>query len=424
MGKLTKKESTLKKYGSGKYIYIYIYYKLGKNAIRINTGNEFKKSYMNSDLTYNTKMPNFARLNFETKKIKNKVDSYIFHIFLNKRKEISQQECVDFIEGKTVFFDKSAQKRADQNKPLLVYYEEFLSYKTKELNNRPSIKDYRSLKNALVDFEVHTNQQLAFKDIDKSFFVDFRYFLTIPHGRDALSRGNLNDNTINKRISSFKTFLSYIETEREVYSFKKSIYDFRTDRYENDVVALNKDELKEIKELEISEEHWGKLRDILIFNCYVGLRYADLRKMQVNNIIQDEDGDYFIEMETQKTRIKVLIPLQKTSLEILKRYDFELNVPTSQYFNREIKNLLEKYDLLGEAIEKKRRQIRAVQVTYIPKRKLISSHTCRRTFITLAIGENVPLNAIMMATGHQRIQTVKKYMKLNTDKEAFKRIDQ
>ncbi len=423
MGKLTKKESVLKVYQSGKYSYIYIYYKLGKNAIRINTGNQYVKSYMNTDYTYNSKMPDYARLNFETKRLKNKVDSYIWHIHKNRRKVISQKECLDFVDGKMVIFEEEYKKRADASKPLLSYYEEFYAYKVKELNNRPSVKDYLSLQNALYDFEQHYGRELTFKDIDKTFFIEFRYYLTIPHSKESKTRGNLNDNTINKRISSFKTFMKYIEEERDLFSFKKKLYDFKTDTYENDVVALTKDELKQLNDLKIAEKHWNKLRDIFIFNCFVGLRYADLRKMTSANIIKDDEGDWCIEMETQKGQVQVLIPLQKTPLEILQKYNFELNAPSSQYFNRDIKNLLEKYEMLTEPVEKKRKQIRAVQTNSTPKWKLVSSHTCRRTFITLAIGENVPLNAIMKATGHKKIQTVKKYMQLKTDKKAFKKID-
>lgn len=57
------------------------------------------------------------------------------------------------------------------------------------------------------------------------------------------------------------------------------------------------------------------------------------------------------------------------------------------------------------------------------KRKQISSHTCRRTFITLAMNSKVPLTNIMVASGHKKLQTLNKYTKIDQNKKAFKAID-
>jgi integrase len=47
----------------------------------------------------------------------------------------------------------------------------------------------------------------------------------------------------------------------------------------------------------------------------------------------------------------------------------------------------------------------------IPKFKLISSHTGRRTFITNSILAGIPLPIIQGITGHKKLSTVQKYIK-------------
>ena len=85
--------------------------------------------------------------------------------------------------------------------------------------------------------------------------------------------------------------------------------------------------------------------------------------------------------------------------------------------------MLEVNNLFPEPITKVRRVNKNNQDKVYLKRELISSHTCRRTFITLGISSLIPINTLMLSTGHKQIQTLQKYMKKVQDKESFKRID-
>jgi integrase len=57
------------------------------------------------------------------------------------------------------------------------------------------------------------------------------------------------------------------------------------------------------------------------------------------------------------------------------------------------------------------------------KRDLISSHTCRRTFITLNIKSLVDYSTIVKMTGHTSIATLNKYVEKSLDIEKIKNID-
>ena len=58
---------------------------------------------------------------------------------------------------------------------------------------------------------------------------------------------------------------------------------------------------------------------------------------------------------------------------------------------------------------KKRNRIIEVSV---PKYKRISSHTGRRTYITLALEQGVRLDILMKTTGHKKFDTMNKYTKI------------
>ena len=410
-----KTNSELKVFKSGEYEYIYVYYKSGSCLLRINTHHKYIKTYMKADLYYNKLMPEYEKLNDDTKILKSKVDDYLKWNLKNGA-PMCQADCLLFIKGNFKISNKP------EKLTLLEYYSNFYSFKQKELNHKPSQKDYQTLQSALTDYQKKIKNILSLDSINSlDFMVDFRKFLSDSHV-DSTTKGNLNDNTINKRFSCLKTFMRYIES-KEIYTFKRPVMEFKTAKYDNDIIALSKEEIQQLIDIKTDNEAWQKIIDLFIFNCFCGLRYSDLIKLKQTNFIQDEDGDYYIIQENKKTGIKVQISLQQTSLDILKKYDFKLPFVCSQYFNRMIKDILKKFELFSDIVVKKNRSLKTNKDYEIMKRKLICSHTGRRTFITLAVNSNVPLNSIMLASGHSKLATVKRYMKLQPNKEAFKAID-
>jgi len=376
---------------------------------------------MKTDLYYTKAMEGSVKLNKNTKELKEKVDEYI-RFKLQTNSPINQKECLSYMKYEYYGLTSKSVINESQLVTLLGYYKVFYSFKQRELNHKPSVKDYQTLQNALTDYQTYRKNILNFDIINSlDFMIDFRKFLSLTHV-GYKTTGNLNDNTINKRFSCLKTFMRYIES-KELYTFKRPVMEFKTVKYDNDIIALSKDEIQKIIDIKTDNEAWQKIIDLFVFNCFCGLRYSDLIKLKLTNFMKDEVGDYYIIQENKKTGIKVHISLQLTSLNILKKYDFKLPVVCSQYFNRMIKDILEKYDLFSDIVVKKNRSLKVNKDYDTMKRKLICSHTGRRTFITLSANNNVPLNSIMLASGHTKLATLKRYMKLQPNKAAFKAID-
>jgi integrase len=97
----------------------------------------------------------------------------------------------------------------------------------------------------------------------------------------------------------------------------------------------------------------------------------------------------------------------------------------SQKFNVEIKKLLVKI-----GIDEPVKVISMVNgksvVKYAQKGDLISSHTGRRTYITLCLQQGISPHILMKTTGHRKISTLLKYNKeteININDEFFKKIN-
>jgi integrase len=96
------------------------------------------------------------------------------------------------------------------------------------------------------------------------------------------------------------------------------------------------------------------------------------------------------------------------ALNIALKYNYELPVISDVKFNVYIKEVAQ---LAGiTSMEKIRRLVgkRPVEILE-PKYKFISSHTARRTFITIALQNGVPPVTIMKITGHKDLRTLMKY---------------
>ena len=416
----------------GKYQYVYIYFKHKDQLIRINTGNMVVPNCMTKEHLYNSKMKDHDILNNRTKSTKSKVDEYIRWVLGNRFRKLSKEECLKFVYSDDVsiytYMNKVSQvqeKELLQRKPktLNEYLKHFYQFKKNQLNNRPSYKGYLTLNNSLMDYQKYYKIELTFEMMNtEEFMVSFRNFLSEKLKDGYLTKGGLNDNTINKRFSLLKTLFIWLET-KEVYTFKKVVHNFSVTRYDNTIVVLDKKDISKLLRLRLTNPTWKEIRDVFVCNCFLGLRISDLKTLTKSDFHKDSDGDYILIKENQKTNLVVQIPIQKTSLRILKRYDFELPRYSDQHFNRELKKMLEVNNLFPEPITKVRRVNKNNQDKVYLKRELISSHTCRRTFITLGISSLIPINTLMLSTGHKQIQTLQKYMKKVQDKESFKRID-
>lgn len=415
-----KTQSELKVLPSGNYKYIYVYFQLNGQTIRINTKYLFEgKRYHLSSLLFSSNKAEYEKLNAEIISLKNNVDRYISKA-LEYDLQPNQSDCKKYLSGKLNLVSAPKSKTT----ALLNLYSDFLEFKKSELLNQPSTKDYISLQNALTDFQLYLSRPIFITDLNSLEVIwEFRNFLLNPHNDiKYITKGGLNNNTINKRLSSLRSFMLWIE-RKGIFTFDKVVYEQNLKSFRPSIIALDKQELKELFAFEPNEPFEQRILDIFKLNCLMGLRYSDLATFSKGQFVVNGNNQMFYLKTNEKTDTQISVPVVQKAREILEKYDFQLKVITNQAFNRSLKDILKKYDLLGSKVLIN--ELRGTQIVSLEKdkRDCISTHTARRTYITLALQNNIPLNALMGSTGHTQLSTLQKYAAKNQNFDDFDRLN-
>ncbi len=244
--------------------------------------------------------------------------------------------------------------------------------------SRGSLNNYRSVKKHLNEFQAKTKSPVSFESINLDFFYKYTTFL-----KDVLE---LSINSIAKDISILKVFMGEAVdlgyTTNMQFKHKK----FAFNEVETDQVYVSEKELNDLYKFDLSHnKKLEQVKDLFIFGAWVGLRFSDFSNIKPEYIVKI-DGEYFIKMITQKTKELVIIPCNRTVLDIFEKYQHSPNkLPktiSNQKFNDYIKDVCkeagtaENYPL-KEMIEKGR-------LSTNPELELwqcISSHTGKSTQI-------------------------------------------
>jgi len=99
---------------------------------------------------------------------------------------------------------------------------------------------------------------------------------------------------------------------------------------------------------------------------------------------------------------------------IAERYNYSFPQYSQQYFNRALK-LIGRNAGLEEVVRLTRYQGSREIIIEKPKYQLISSHTARRSAVSLLLAKGVPPTIVMKLTGHSDIKTLMKYERTTTE---------
>lgn len=266
-----------------------------------------------------------------------------------------------------------------------------------------SIKKYRTFQNHLEQFQREKKFELTFEKINKLFYdriSDFYY-----------SDLEVNSNTFGKYVTVLKTFLNWASERgyNSNYEFRK----FKAPKLDSDIVYLTDDNLEKLLALDLSQNtRLEKIRDVFCLSCFTGLRYSDIVALRKENVQEDH-----ILIRTEKTRDVLNIPLvRKEAFHILNKY-FKTgdSLPTisNQKMNSYVKELCKLADI-SEIVSISRYKAAIRETITKPKFEFVSTHTARRTFVTLSLEKGVRPEIVMQVTGHKTFNIMKKYIKLTS----------
>lgn len=265
------------------------------------------------------------------------------------------------------------------------------------------------------------------KNIQKEFHVilipshitDVFWFNFIPY---LLSKG-LSLATIKTVSSQLKTVVGWAAKHRALIS---DSYDMvKIPPYCHEQIALTLDEVSHIYHFDVSTikrrtqyiRNMERIKDMFVLSCNLGQRFSDM--IRINKSCFDRN---IFSILQQKTGHSVRVDIEKMSLDrkttyhILEKYDYHPPLSSKEKsdissFDKYIKQLLQ---YIGEEFNQEvKRETKVnghIKVDYYPKWKLISSHTCRRTFITNNVMRGYTALEIMRASGHKTYSSFEKYL--------------
>lgn len=286
-----------------------------------------------------------------------------------------------------------------------------INHKTGKKISQGTLKKYQNTLNHISNFEQSKESNLKLKEIDLNFHNEFTNYLKVTC--------NYSNTFIHRTISQIKSFL------REA---KLKGYDISTE-FENKKFTFTKDETidtylneKEIDELFnldlLDNEKLENVRDLFIIGLWTGLRISDLKRISEfqfskNTIIIDG---------TEKTGSNVEIPIHPQIQKILKRRNNKLpRTISDQKFNKYVKELCFEAGFSEKILGNlKDPETNRKEKGYYSKYKLISSHTCRRSFATNHYGK-IDNKTIMAITTHKSLSQFLSYVK-TTQKEHVEKL--
>ncbi|MGV4439022.1 phage integrase SAM-like domain-containing protein [Ornithobacterium rhinotracheale] len=339
-------------------------------------------------------------VNIKLSEYKNSLHAFFINCEFNNI--IPDKEDIKIAFQKIKNKDLSESKTCELSK--VSFYEAFDIFIAEEsMKNNWSIgtkNKFLALKNHLLSFK----KKLKFEDLDEKGLSDFVVYFY---------KNDFKNVTTKKYLKNLKWFLRF--AVRKGYTTNDDFEKFNPKITETDkkIIFLSEEEIESIKNLKIpnTKQYLNRVRDILLFTCYSGLRYSDVAKLKKSDVKANR-----IELMTKKTNDYLIIELNDTTREILKKYvDYDSdstyalpvisNQKTNDYLKElgqlaQIDELITQYYYIGS---------QRFQMTK-PKYEFFSTHIGRRTFICLCISKNIPIQVIMKWTGHSDYQTMKPYI--------------
>ena len=154
-----------------------------------------------------------------------------------------------------------------------------------------------------------------------------------------------------------------------------------------------------------------RARGLFLIGCYTGLRVSDFSRLSKSHI------GHHITIKTHKTGTPVVIPIHPVVREIIDNGFNLTDTISDQKLNEQIKELCRLANITEKVMVNRNEGGRDIEHV-LPKYKLVSSHTARRSFATNAYKAGVPTIGIMKLTGHTKESTFLKYIKVSAQENA------
>jgi len=293
-----------------------------------------------------------------------------------------------------------------ENKSTIInFFETFDEFKrecAKENNwTLSTIKKYTTLRNNLKKFD----RRISLDSFDHKKLDKYLDYLVTKH--------KYKNTTLEKHLKFLKRFLKWGVGKKYITNDAYKDYSPKIKKVNKKVIFLTKDEIDKIKKFQIPPEkqYLERVRDVLIFSCFSGMRYSDLYALTWDDMKSDS-----LEFITKKTDDKIIVELNNHTRAIIEKYRFTrfpknkvLPVISNQKYNdylKELGELIGFKDPIKEVFFSGNERLESIKPFY----EHITSHIGRRSFICNGLYMGIPVHIMMKWTGHSDYDSMRPYI--------------
>lgn len=320
-----------------------------------------------------------------------------------------------------------------QKKTFIEAVQRFIAQYEKE-KEEGTVKRYKVVLNKLIAF----NPNLTFEELDQNFYDSFKdflynqpnpgfsgyhleydrtggFYLVCPNSDTdtSLATIGLFDDTVFKYFINISSILTW--AGKRGYPINPAYKEWQIIKREYPPISLTEDELERIEDCNFKEKHLDIARDYLSLECRTGQRISDLRRFNASDL--RDSVWHLTQKKGNRTKAKhIQLPLVgfcAPALVILEKYNFKLPTISEQKLNENIKTVCKLAGINQVMYIERYAGNKKIRIPG-SKDEFISTHTGKKTFITLLAGQGVPVKVISGFTGTS-IKTIERHYLGDTD---------
>lgn len=373
-----------------------------------------------------SKMPKNIRGRDDLIVTKNKLQRYAEFL----EKTITSLELNKIEVTKEILKDRFRQEYKSDKKGQFFYFTDFVddfiirapslvNRSTKEKYTVLKIAEYKNANNRIKEYQKDVKKRIRVSGFTLNVYDELVEYLRDQRGYSV--------NSIGMYIKNIRVFLKVLEEKGYAVHADYKKTSFANLKEESVSIALTEKEIEQIFNYDFSDnKRLENCRDLMIIGLWTGLRVSDFLSLPIIN-----ENDKFITVQPQKTKNtsgkKVVIPLHHHIKEVIKKRGMPKAV-SKMTFNKQVKEVGKIVGLTEEvkgsiAVQDDNNAKYRKKTGVYPKYKLMSSHTCRRSFATNLYKMNFPTLSIMQITGHTTEKSFLTYIKVTPTEHAEKLLE-
>lgn len=316
----------------------------------------------------------------------------------------SAGETISAYKIKSLLFSTDEKKNISVEKLFDLFICDYEKLVLTQDYGKESFFRYKVCKDRVMHFiqKEYKTGDLPLTDINKRFLDKLYLYLRTER--------KLNNNTAVKFLHRFSSVYKMARDNGWVSGDPFKLQNLHLDKVDRGY--LTQAELDTVMSKEFDTMRLEQVRDVFVFCCFTGLPYIDAKNLNENQLKRWADGNLWLTLKRQKTKVPVNVKLLPITLDILDKYSSGvkdrkgrlLPVPSNQKCNEYLKEM----------------------ATLCGIHKEVTFHVARRTFATTVTLENgVPIESVSKMLGHTNVKTTQIYAritdtKVSNDMDALK----